>query len=40
MKANVVEPGKGSAVNIADGVIGDEKMLLPPHKDIIRFFQI
>ena len=32
LKADVVEPGEGSPVDVFDSVVGDEKHFLPPHE--------
>jgi len=36
LEANVVKAGKGGAVYVFDGMIWNQEMLLPPHKDEVR----
>ena len=39
MEANVIESGERSSADVLDGVIRDQKVFLPPHKDEIRLVQ-
>lgn len=39
LEANVVEAGKRGAVDVLDGVIGHQEVLLPAHKHVIAVLQ-
>ena len=39
LEADVVEPGEGGPADVLDGVIGHQKVLLPPHEDEVGLVQ-
>lgn len=39
LEADVIEPGKRSAAYILNRMVRHQKVLLPPHKHVVRFGQ-
>ena len=40
LEADVVEPGERGPRDVLDGVVRHQEVLLPPHKHIVRLFEL